>query len=106
MTASRFVFVYDATKATFSSENMTAFIKSSRYVLQWASIFPGTYLLKSRSTMQELTDSFASFVGSIDFVVYKVTSTNRKDWNGRLPVAVWKWFSFKNDDDSEVLKLK
>jgi len=73
-----------------SEELFIAFLKNSRYVDSWSSLFPAAYVVKSRAEFHDLRRSMTDFLGVYPHFVARV---DPDETGGRLPSALWDWIN-------------
>lgn len=80
---------YDAYAASPHSEQLLAFVKENRHIDQWSQPYQGLYLLKSKSELLAINESFRAFFGNK--IPHFITPISAASSVGILPEQIWIW---------------
>lgn len=86
-----YALAYDVIAALGMSNQLAAFVKDNRNILQWSQPFSGLYLLKSEASLATLIESFQGFFGYN--VGHFITPIQPMTSGGILRQEIWTWLN-------------
>jgi len=77
--------------STFSiQEQLLAFVKANRHIIQWSQPYLGLFLLKSDTDLQTLAVGFREFFSGKSHIIVLIEGGSAQ---GIMPTYVWDWMN-------------
>lgn len=86
-----YMLCYDVSTTFAIREQLTAFVKNNRHIIQWGHPFSGCYLFKSQAAMLEITEAFREFFAGK--TLHIILPVEGHETSGILPTNFWEWLN-------------
>jgi hypothetical protein len=87
---STYILTWDPSNQAISWNQLDAFIVANRYLLSWFKPYPGTYIVKSDTPMQQIVASLRTFFDGHNFFVGALVPQYT---GGAFSAEIWNWIN-------------
>lgn len=94
-----FLVVVDTTDPDMDIAALRGFITTSDEVSNWWNHIPGTYIVTTGLTVDELSDRLKSLTGDARFLVIHIDPAESEGW---LPERAWRWIKRRSRERTKV----
>ena len=93
-----FIVVVDPTDADANLSDVRKFITTSPDIANWWNYIPGTYIVSTSLSADELSDRLKLMTGDVRHLVVR---TDLKESEGWLPERAWKWIRRRSREEDK-----